>query len=56
MKHPSQLDYQRDLGDPGEFPYTRGIYPNMYQGRLWTMRQFSGYGSGRNESPLSISP
>jgi methylmalonyl-CoA mutase N-terminal domain/subunit len=45
MKHPSQLDYQRDLGDPGEFPYTRGIHPNMYQGRLWTMRQFSGYGS-----------
>ena len=40
----SQLDYQRDLGDPGEFPYTRGVYPNMYQGKLWTMRQFSGYG------------
>jgi methylmalonyl-CoA mutase N-terminal domain/subunit len=45
MKHPSPLDYQRDLGDPGEFPYTRGVYPDMYQGRLWTMRQFSGYGS-----------
>jgi methylmalonyl-CoA mutase N-terminal domain/subunit len=45
MEEPSQLDYQRDLGDPGEFPYTRGVYPDMYQGRLWTMRQFSGYGS-----------
>ena len=41
----SQSDYQRDLGDPGEFPYTRGVYSNMYQGKLWTMRQFSGYGS-----------
>jgi methylmalonyl-CoA mutase N-terminal domain/subunit len=45
MKHPSPLHYQRDLGDPGEFPYTRGVCPDMYQGRLWTMRQFSGYGS-----------
>jgi len=44
-EHLSQLDYHRDLGDPGEFPYTRGVYPNMYQGKLWTMRQFSGYGS-----------
>ena len=44
-EHLSRLDYQRDLGDPGEFPYTRGVYPDMYQGKLWTMRQFSGYGS-----------
>ena len=44
-EHLSQLDYQRDLGDPGEFPYTRGVYPDMYRGKLWTMRQFSGYGS-----------
>ena len=44
-EHLSKLDYQRDLGDPGEFPYTRGVYPNMYRGKLWTMRQFSGYGS-----------
>ena len=35
----------RDLGDPGEFPYTRGIHPTMYRGRLWTMRQFAGFGS-----------
>ncbi len=39
------LDYLRDLGLPGEFPYTRGVYPTMYRGRLWTMRQFSGFGS-----------
>ena len=38
-------DPGRDLGEPGEFPYTRGIYPTMYRGRLWTMRQYSGYGS-----------
>ena len=41
----ASLDYQRDLGEPGEFPYTRGIYPTMYRGRLWTMRQFSGHGT-----------
>lgn len=39
------LDYDRDLGDPGEFPYTRGIRRNMYRGRLWTMRQYAGYAS-----------
>jgi methylmalonyl-CoA mutase N-terminal domain/subunit len=39
------LDYERDLGYPGEFPFTRGVYPTMYRGRLWTMRQFAGYGS-----------
>jgi methylmalonyl-CoA mutase N-terminal domain/subunit len=39
------FDYEKDLGDPGEPPYTRGIYPTMYRGRLWTMRQFSGFGS-----------
>ena len=32
------------LNFPGEFPYTRGIHPNMYRGKLWTMRQFSGFG------------
>ena len=37
------LDYENDLGAPGEFPYTRGIYKNMYRGRLWTMRQYAGY-------------
>ena len=35
----------RDLGSPGEFPFTRGVYPSMYRGRLWTMRQFAGFGT-----------
>lgn len=39
------LDYQSDLGEPGEFPYTRGVYPTMYRGRPWTMRQFAGHGT-----------
>ncbi len=39
------LDYERDLGQPGTYPYTRGPHPTMYRGRLWTLRQFSGYGS-----------
>jgi methylmalonyl-CoA mutase N-terminal domain/subunit len=38
------LDYDRDLAEPGQFPYTRGIHHDMYQGKLWTMRQFAGYG------------
>jgi methylmalonyl-CoA mutase N-terminal domain/subunit len=39
------LDYSRDLNDPGAFPYTRGIHPTGYRGKLWTMRQFSGFGT-----------
>jgi methylmalonyl-CoA mutase, N-terminal domain len=39
------LDYVRDLGDPGEFPYTRGIHATGYRGKLWTMRQFAGFGT-----------
>lgn len=35
----------REIGNPGEFPYTRGIYPDMYRGRLWTMRQYAGFGT-----------
>ena len=38
-------DYARDLGYPGEYPFTRGVYPSMYRGRLWTMRQFAGFGT-----------
>ena len=37
------LDYVNDIGFPGEYPYTRGVQPNMYRGRIWTMRQYSGY-------------
>jgi methylmalonyl-CoA mutase, N-terminal domain len=39
------VDYERELGYPGEFPFTRGVYPSMYRGRLWTMRQFAGFGT-----------
>ena len=38
-------DYDRELNDPGEFPYTRGPYASMYRGKLWTMRQYAGYAS-----------
>ncbi|MFB6298036.1 MAG: methylmalonyl-CoA mutase family protein, partial [Salinirussus sp.] len=38
----ADLDYEEDLGFPGEEPYTRGVYPTMYRGRLWTMRQYAG--------------
>jgi methylmalonyl-CoA mutase N-terminal domain/subunit len=41
----SEWDAERDLGFPGEYPYTRGPYPSMYRGRLWTMRQFAGFGT-----------
>jgi methylmalonyl-CoA mutase, N-terminal domain len=41
----SGFDHGRHLGYPGQFPYTRGIYPTMYRGRLWTFRQFSGFGT-----------
>jgi methylmalonyl-CoA mutase N-terminal domain/subunit len=40
-------DYLRDLGFPGQYPFTRGIYPSMYRGRLWTMRQYAGFGTAR---------
>jgi methylmalonyl-CoA mutase N-terminal domain/subunit len=39
------VDYDRDLGPPGAFPFTRGVYESMYRGRLWTMRQFAGFGT-----------
>ncbi len=48
---PSDLtgfDYGRDLSEAGEFPFTRGVYKNMYRGRLWTMRQFAGFGTAED--------
>jgi len=39
------IDHDADLGYPGQFPFTRGVHPSMYRGRLWTMRQFAGFGS-----------
>jgi methylmalonyl-CoA mutase N-terminal domain/subunit len=51
--NPSNTDlpeYERDLGAPGEFPYTRGIRPNMYRGRFWTMRQYAGYATAEESN------
>src|SRR5262249_55865008 len=45
-----EIDVERDLGEPGEFPYTRGIYETMYRGRLWTMRQYAGFASARESN------
>jgi methylmalonyl-CoA mutase N-terminal domain/subunit len=42
------LDYDRDLGYPGTYPYTRGVQPTMYRGRYWTMRQYAGFGSAKD--------
>jgi methylmalonyl-CoA mutase N-terminal domain/subunit len=44
------IDYERDLGHPGEYPYTRGVQPTMYRGRLWTMRQYAGFGTARESN------
>ena len=46
----SGFDYDRDLGHPGEYPYTRGVQPNMYRGRIWTMRQYSGYATAQESN------
>jgi methylmalonyl-CoA mutase, N-terminal domain len=44
----THFDYARQLGSPGEYPFTRGIHPTMYRGRLWTMRQFAGFGTAED--------
>jgi methylmalonyl-CoA mutase N-terminal domain/subunit len=41
----ADLEYSKDLGMPGEYPFTRGVHPTMYRGRPWTMRMFAGYGT-----------
>ena len=46
----AEVDYLGDLGFPGEYPYTRGIQPTMYRGRLWTMRQYAGYASAQESN------
>ncbi len=43
----AELDYSNDLADPGKWPFTRGVQANMYRGRLWTMRQYAGFGTAR---------
>jgi len=44
-EHLDRFEPERDIGFPGSFPFTRGIYPTMYRGRLWTMRQYAGFGT-----------
>jgi methylmalonyl-CoA mutase N-terminal domain/subunit len=44
----AELNYSSDLGDPGKWPYTRGVQPTMYRGRLWTMRQYAGFGGAKS--------
>jgi methylmalonyl-CoA mutase N-terminal domain/subunit len=39
------IDFEKEIGWPGEYPYTRGIHPNMYRSKIWTMRQFTGFGT-----------
>ncbi len=46
----ADFDFQRDLGFPGEYPYTRGVQTNMYRGRLWTMRQFAGFATAKESN------
>ena len=46
----ADLDYLRDLGFPGEYPFTRGVQPTMYRGRLWTMRMFAGFGTAEESN------
>jgi methylmalonyl-CoA mutase N-terminal domain/subunit len=43
-----EIDYDRDVGYPGVYPFTRGVYPSMYRGKLWTMRQFAGFGTAED--------
>jgi methylmalonyl-CoA mutase N-terminal domain/subunit len=47
-EHVKDLNYDRDIGKPAQFPFTRGVYDTMYRGQLWTMRQFSGFGTARD--------
>lgn len=46
----TKIDYASDLGAPGEFPYTRGVRPNMYRGRFWTMRQYAGFATAEESN------
>lgn len=47
-EHTKKNRYARDLGYPGQFPFTRGVYPTMHRGKLWTMRQFAGFGTAQD--------
>ena len=50
LAHNRDFDPKEALGEPGQYPFTRGIYPTMYRGRLWTMRQYAGYGSAQESN------
>ena len=44
------IDYERDLGDPGRFPFTRGVHETMYRSRFWTMRQYAGFATAEESN------
>jgi len=44
------IDYEADLGEPGQYPYTRGVRPNMYRGKFWTMRQYAGFATAQESN------
>jgi methylmalonyl-CoA mutase N-terminal domain/subunit len=46
----AKVDYEHDLGEPGKFPYTRGVRPNMYRGKFWTMRQYAGFATAEESN------
>jgi len=46
----AEIDYVEDLGFPGQYPFTRGVHPTMYRGRLWTMRQYAGYATAEESN------
>ena len=50
LDNTNPIEYDKDLNSPGDFPYTRGIYSNMYRGRLWTMRQYAGYATAEESN------
>ena len=49
-EHVQDSDYLRDVGFPGQYPFTRGVQPTMYRGRLWTMRQYAGYATAEESN------
>ncbi|MBU2637005.1 MAG: methylmalonyl-CoA mutase, partial [Bacteroidetes bacterium] len=47
---PQEFDYETQLGFPGDYPFTRGVYPTMYRGRFWTMRQYAGFATAEESN------
>src|SRR4030043_319685 len=46
----TEVDYLKDIGFPGQYPFTRGVQPTMYRERIWTMRQYSGFGTAEEKN------